>query len=588
MSNSHSDRIEAPHRIEAPLGGRPLLRLCAALLLLGLLLSRVAAVYTENVNWDEFALLKNAASTVATGELHAGGRPGLAVLVLLPLVGECVDEIAASHAARLLWLAVTGVMLLGLLKLASQMSGASSRDERRLDALLAFGLLAGVPAFLEWSIQVRSDQLAIASGLWGGVALLASRKRPALGLLAGLLFGLGYLASQKLIYVGALVSLLAAGRVFMDDDIRWRRDGLRAALGAVGMGVVLASFSSLVAWMFPAEAGAGSGAALGTSFAAGVGAFQFYRQTIGYSEYLALLPFLVPHALLMAALIFVSPRAWREKSGELRRIGLAWGILALGLAVGLFHAAAFGYFWMTLGLFPALAFAIARRPLLEVLPRDPLRRRAAVVAFFALLVLPAVMQSSRMLQDSQSNQRSSLAFIARNFAVGDDGFHPEGALFCRLASPPFPIWFSQHIYAYFGKDAQISEASTRDLIADFESRQVKFVLDSFRLSQFPEPVRKFWHEHYQPYRGSVHVAGRYFEDGEEEAADFELLVDGVYRWIPLAEARPLSVDGTVVPPGGRVRLSRGAHRTQAPGHGYLVLALNEPPGEADLSFYPSD
>lgn len=566
---------------------RPLLRVSAALVLLLLLLSRVGAVYTENVNWDEFALLKNAALTAASGELHGGGRPGLAVLLLLPLAGECGDEIAAVHAARLLWLAITGIMLLGLAKLVSQMAGNSPVAARRCDALLALGLLALVPAFLEWSIQVRSDQLALAGGLWGGVALLASRKQPAFGVAAGLLFALGYLASQKLIYVGALVSLLAAGRVWMDQDLRWGRELRRAALVLVAMAGVVASFPEGVSWMFPSDADTGS-SALGASFAAGMGTFRFYRQTIGYSEYAALLPFLVPHALLTALLIYATPRLRREHGAAFRRVVLAFAVLLLGLAVGLFHAAAFGYFWMTLGLFPAVAFAIARRPLLAALPRDSQQRRAIIAALCALILVPGVLQSTWMLKDSQSNQRESLSFIARNFATGEDGFHPEGALFCRLASPPFPIYFSQHIYADFGRDRQISERSSAELVAGFESRQVRFVLESFRLKQFPPTVRRFWHDHYQPYRGSVHVAGRYFDTQERGVFDFELLVDGEYRWIPLTEARPLAVDGSVVPPGARVQLSRGSHRTHDPAHGYLVLALNEPPGDADLPFYSAD
>ena len=39
---------------------------------------------------------------------------------------------------------------------------------------------------------------------------------------------------------------------------------------------------------------------------------------------------------------------------------VAWAVLALGVAVLLFHAAAFSYFWMTLGLFPAVAFTLSR------------------------------------------------------------------------------------------------------------------------------------------------------------------------------------------------------------------------------------
>ena len=74
-------------------------------LALGLLLFaavRLATVYTDNVNWDEFALLKNSAATSATGVLHSGGRPGLAVMVLLPFAAGCEDESEVVRRARLL------------------------------------------------------------------------------------------------------------------------------------------------------------------------------------------------------------------------------------------------------------------------------------------------------------------------------------------------------------------------------------------------------------------------------------------------------------------------------------------------------
>jgi hypothetical protein len=577
-----------PNPEPAPRNWRPLLRVAAAVFLLALALSRVAAIYTESVNWDEFAMLKNAASTAASGELHGGGRPGLAVLLLLPLVEQCGDEIAATHVARLLWLGLTLAMLLGLAKLVFEMGGAAPRSQRRRDALFSLALLALVPAFLEWSIQVRSDQLALAAGLWAGVALLASRRQPALCLLAGLCFGVGYLASQKLIYVGALTGLLAAGQLWLDGEWKPRRELLRVFGTLLAMGAVIASFPTLVGWLLPGPEESAAAAGLGTSFSAGIGAFEFYRQTIGYSQYLGLLPTLLPHLLLGIGLAFATVRQRGEGGADLRRLALAWAVLALGLVVGLFHAAAFAYFWMTLGLFPAVAFAIARGPLLAALPADGRTRRALITAGVALLIVPGALHALSMLQDTQSNQRTSLSFIARNFEGGTEGFHPEGALFCRLASDPFPIYFSQHIYAYFGRDARISEASTDELIADFESRQVKFVLESFRLNQFPTRLRRFWSENYQPYRGSVHVAGRYFAPEEPGDSSFELLVDGEYRWMPLAEPRPLVIDGTPVPPGGRVRLRRGAHSAQNPAAGYLVLALNEPPGAADLAFYAAD
>ena len=95
---------------------------------------------------------------------------------------------------------------------------------------------------------------------------------------------------------------------------------------------------------------------------------------------------------------------------------LAWAVLLLGVAVGLFHAAAFRYFWMTLGLFPAIAFAIAREPILGLAQAaTPRARRLAVVGFCLLLAVPGVMTMGFLLSDAQAVQRDSLGFVHRNF-----------------------------------------------------------------------------------------------------------------------------------------------------------------------------
>ena len=144
------------------------MRRALALGLLVLVGLRLAAVYTVGANWDEFALLDRADATHESGVFHSGGRPGLAVLVLLPFVRACDDEIEVIRHARLLWLGLTLAFLAGVGVLVAQLQA----DPRRRwgDAGLAVALLALVPAFLEWSIQVRSDQVALAAGVWGGAA----------------------------------------------------------------------------------------------------------------------------------------------------------------------------------------------------------------------------------------------------------------------------------------------------------------------------------------------------------------------------------------------------------------------------------
>ncbi|MBW2274169.1 MAG: hypothetical protein JRG96_12925 [Deltaproteobacteria bacterium] len=557
-----------------------------------LLVLRVAAASRESVNWDEFNLLNHAAWTAESGVLHSAGRPGLVVLLLGPLAGGCSDEIAVVRAARVLWIGFTGLALAGLAVLLAQLRPNSPR--RWSDALLGVSLLALVPAFTLWSLQVRTDQVALVGGLWGGVALIASRRRPGLAVAAGLLFGLGFLATQKLVYVGGLVSLLALGEMWLARDLRPHREGMRVMLCLAAMGMVVVGFHAMVAQYWMPE-GAAVGAAdrltkgAAASFKQGMGVFEYYRTTIGYSQYIEMLPSLLPHLLLGVLLTVTSLRAlW--KGGVVRpRLVLAWSVLLLGLAVGAFHAGAFAYFWMTLGLFPAVALVLARDAMeesLAFLPRPALT--AGVAAFWLLLALPGVAAMGSLLEDSQRVQRESLAFTHRNFERGDSGFHPEGGLFCRDAPHRFPNYFSRAINASFGP-ASACESCTWDFINRFEGEQVKFILESYRLHQFPPLVRSFWLDHYVPYRGSVLVAGRRFGGADAaQSVEFSLVVDGEYLWLPAAREAEIAIDGVSLARGGRIRLDRGLHTAHFAGpapEGLLVLAMSEAPGPGLEPFY---
>ena len=188
-------------------------QLAFASLLAALLVAHVISVFTENINIDEFALMARAADTLATGQLQAGGRPGLGTLILLPFVRDCTNSIAAIRGARLLWVGFTIALVSGLWFLLSIFLRTSSH--RREAAALGIALLVFVPAFLRFSIQLRSDQPAIALGLWGGVALIVSRRSAPWAFLAGLAFGVGFFFSQKLIYVAALTALLALGALLL-------------------------------------------------------------------------------------------------------------------------------------------------------------------------------------------------------------------------------------------------------------------------------------------------------------------------------------------------------------------------------------
>ena len=544
---------------------------------------RVAAVFTVAVNWDEFALFNNARLTVETGQLQAGGRPGLASVLLLPFVADCDDEIEVIRRARGLWLAITFALLAGFATLIAQLQ---PDPRRRLgDALLGVGLLAAVPAFLEWSLQVRTDQIALAAGLWGGVALLASRRRPPVALATGLLFGLGYLASQKLVYVAALAVLLAVGQLGQLRDLRARREVVRASLALAGFGLAFAAWRLATASAFGVpETHASQQVMTPAVVNRGLSVFEFYRHTIGYSQYRAMLPTLAPHFLLLAALAAASVLAVRRAAIARGGLALAWAVLLLGLAVGGFHAGAFFYFWMTLGLFPAAAFATARGPVQALL--RPAAAPLVVAGWWLLLLLPGLVTLGLMLNDTQSVQRESLAFVHRNFAEADAGFHPESALFCRPGTPPIPTHFSETIYRRFAGPER--EANAAKMIRTFESKPIKFIVQSFRLNQFPVELRRFWAENYQPYRASVFVAGRRLAGTRGSSLEFGLIVPGAYRWLPITGPQPVRIDGRLVAAGEVVRLEPRAHTADfvedVPG-GVLVLAVQDPPGPAPRSFF---
>jgi hypothetical protein len=550
------------------------------------LAARLGAVSAHGVSWDEFALLDLADGTAVTGVLHSGARPGLAVALLLPLVRACEDEIRVVREARVLWLGITALALAGL---GAWLARIEPDPARRLGtALLGVALLALVPAFLETSLQVRTDQLALAGGAWGGAFLLASRRRPALALAAGAAFGAGFLGSQKLVYLLALACLLAAGQLRLARELAPRREALRALLAAAGFGAVLIGFR--VAIDAVAQVPEGHAATRGLSgeyVESGLSLFEFYRRTLGWREYREMLPSLAPHLAALAALAAATPAALRAGGRRADLALLAWAVALLGLAVGLFHAAAFRYFWMTLGVFPAFAIALGRDAIRERLAPLAGRTWPAVAAgFAAALALPAGLESARLLRDTQSVQRESLAFVHRSFAPTDAGFQPESALFCQAGRQTIRTHFSQKIHARFAGPQR--EQNTARMLRTFRETPIKFVVESFRLNQFPVELRRFWAENYQPYRASVFVAGRRLSGARGEQRELEIVVPGRYRWIPRGGPHALGLAGRTLRAGEVVELAAGPQPVrfvEDVADGLLVLALDEPPAEAPLPFY---
>ncbi len=554
-----------------------------------LLAARLAAIHTAPINWDEFVLMTRAGETVETGVLRDGGRPGLGTLLVAPLVQGCRDEIRVLHRARLLWTLFCVAYLVGVGLLVARLQPDPSR--RLADALWAVALLAAVPAFLEWSLQVRTDPIALAGGTWAAWALLASRATPVASLAAGALLGVGYLASQKVFYLAALAGLLAAFDLLRARELRWRRELLRGLGMAAGYALVLGGFQlGIGAFVETPEASPARHYAPAPALVKGAVTehFGFMRETIGFSQMRALLPSLVPHGLWLLGLALASLLAWRRRRA-LAGLGLAWATLGLGLAVLLFHGSRFSYFWMTLGLFPAVGLAVARGEILALLLGDaPRPRRLVGVGLGLLLALPAALHMGRLLVDRQAVQRDSLAFVQRNFASEAAGFHPEGALFCREAGQPLGLYLSQKIYRTFERPER--DHSIAQLRKKFYREEVRFLVQSFRLNQFPVELRRFWADHYLPYRQAVFVAGCALSGKGGEAGDCELVVDGSYRWLPREAPLSIEIGGRRLAAGEVLELGRGSHPVRfvedVPA-GALVLALAEPPGRAPLPFYES-
>lgn len=561
---------------------RTLVIALAALALVALACLRVAALRRVALNWDELVLFQSIAQSAHDHVFRSGGRPGLTQLLLTPLVEGCRDEIATARTARALWLGVTAVYLAGIAALLAEALRGGAR--RWHDVGLGVALLGLLPAFLEWSIQVRTDQLALAGGAWGAAALLASQRRPQLALAAGVCLAVGWLASQKLAYVAALGLVLAALRL-AEDGWNPPRELARAALLGAGATSVWIAFRSALESRYELAPGHPARDVLPAPLLhAQLEVFEFYRATIGWSQYRALLPTLVPQLVLLALLCAASARVIRRGGSDLRLLA-AWLVLGTGLCVGLFHAAAFAYFWMTLGLFPAVALALGAEPIRrEVLANDPRRVRAAAALLWLAIAVPGGVALWRGLDDTQAVQRDSIAFVHRNFEE-QAGFHPESALFCGPAQP-LGSWFSYSIYRHFGgatRDAEVARFERT-----FRSLPVRYLLDSFRLEQFPPELREFWAANYQPYRASVFVAGRRLRGSRGSELPFELIVPGLYRWIPVGAPVGIRVGERSIGPGDVAPLGAGSHRARFDEDvpdGVLVLALAEPPRDAPRDFY---
>lgn len=537
---------------------------------------RALAVFYANVNWDEAALLQRAENLVRTGVLIGGGRPGLVTLALAPFAEACTNAVLTLVQIRHFW---TAMVFASAVAFCLLFRSVLPRGRTRWVAIATgLGLWVLASHFLRFSVQVRTDQPAILLGLWAGVVLMASRRRPALALLGGALFAGGFLASQKLLYVAGLVGIVAGGWHLVHGEVRWRRELLRVGLTVAGFGLMMVAFRT---WVAPLSPGGPDLLPVSSQLRT----FQFYRETSGFHYYREMLPELVSQVMVVGLLFIVTLDWARNRGRHGAQIAVAWVVLVAGAVVVAFHAGRFPYFYMVLGLFPASIGALVMGPMLERV--DGLRQEMAVLAVvWVPLVAIAFVQLVFSLEDGQSRQRDSLAFVQANFPPEARGFNSRAAFVCRHDPDPFPVWFAEHLRRFEGDGA---EAEIAGLLAEFRSRPVQFLVEPLGWEAYPGELRDFWATRYVLYRGHVRIPGREIRGEAGRAEELEIIVPGEYRWwADEATRRPLVVGADTVPAGGVVTLSqRGVVRLGLPegGGGMFALSVAEPPAPDTTPFY---
>lgn len=536
------------------------------------------ALTRENVNWDELALVSRATYSVQEDVVATGGRPGLATLTLMPVVAGCVNAIDTIDGLRILWALFTAGMVAGLFLLVRALRPQAVAAWR--GAALAVALYLLVPIMQRWSLQVRADQPSLGLALLGGAAFLASVRRPWLAALGGALAASGYLFSQKAVYALALVALLAAGDLFIRRARPTRADVVRVALAIGGAAVVLLAYRTVTATMLTL---------VESELATNTSVRDAYAE-LGYAVYRSWFPLLVPHAVLAVALLGAGAQAAVRRDGDtVRRVIVSAAVLLLGLAITVLHTSRFPYFWMTLGLFPAVAIGISLEPVLALLPaRGRWPALALVVAALLVRAVPAVPE---LLEDTQTQQRETLDFIARTFPPEVRGFHPEKALACRPDPDPMPTFFYPVLKAMFG--GPDGRANVGRFIGEFRARPIGFMVKSFRFSHFPGPIRTFWQRAYVPYRESAMVPGVFVRGPAGTRLPFEAVVPGRFKLWQLAsgERAAVRVDGRAVADGEEIDLAAGPHEVEIAvpvRAAILAWSLEEPPGPETQPFFRAE
>ena len=525
-------------------------------------------VFSEAINWDEFALLDRASRTYRFGEIVGGGRPGLVSIGLIPFVSDCLDSARSVVNARLFWQAITLSYLLGTYLLVRRWFQRAGRpEEGRLEGVLAAALLGFIPAFVTWSVQVRTDQPALAAATWAGVMLLSTGYGSAA--LAGCLVAVAMLCTQKAIYVIALCGVLfvsATASRIVGSTLKPSDEVTSAAKRVATAAAVAVAIMGAYFYFVPAGANAIKEASVVSAF----DTMRWYREQQGYRIYGIHASRLVVHWSLFIALIAWTVRvAVVANRKEAILVGSSWAILLLGLLVVLVHGSSFAYFWMTAGLFLSTGLAMAAGQPLALAGR---MAWPVAVSLVGMAALQSAHESLEMLDDTQWEQRETMRLVFESPLRDRRGYQVEGALFCAEDPDPLPAMFSATIFRHFNGSPKAAD----NFVREFRNRPVAYIVESYRMYQFPDEVRQFWQDHYVWYARSLFLAGFKIDLPDEGQTEIDVIVPGKYRWEPdpVSPDSMILADVEIVRPMQSLHLRAGIQRISAPEQavGRLILA----------------
>jgi hypothetical protein len=387
------------------------------------------------------------------------------------------------------------------------------------------------------AIDYRADNFAAALFLAALALAEANRRarRRSLALLSGALAGLAVAMTQKMLVVagGTCATLLA---LELWSRTRGRRDRWLAFPTAfmVGAGIAPAVFVAAGAWL----------GLLPQAFELTVRqAIQHEADYPGVPVWRYLEPFLAdtPWTTGALGLCFVVALA-RAPDARFWRVPVVVVLLS-GAAVKAQYPYNYVFAWWVERLAARGAARAAWSPALYLLP---------------LLLLPD--QLGFLVPTTTNRHQLQTLDTIQRFSRSDDAVidGAGGALFRPHASY---YWYHGDFHRLL-----LADYFERELADDYRRSEALFWIDDLRQRQLPEPVRRFFAEHYVRVRGNLYALGFELDPGDMPEREIDLLRGG--RWFAYSRsergeerAALLEVDGGAVGRQG-AELEPGRHRVR--------------------------